>query len=72
MPTRMMAWPKEDQYTPVGTVVRPVTHTAEVAVNRASMNGARSPLAVAAGRLSRAVKMRITPAKTVSASRAGD
>src|SRR5690606_34517806 len=64
--------PKPDQYVAVDTVVRPVTHTAETAVKSASTNGARSPVCVAAGSESRAATTATIPAKTSSASRAGD
>ena len=39
MPTRMTSWPKKDQCTAVETTVRPVTQTADTAVNRAWCNG---------------------------------
>ncbi len=55
----------------MSTVVRPVTHTAEVAVNRASTNSARRPEAVATGRLSSPVTTAMIPAKTATARREG-
>src|SRR5690606_26740476 len=54
MPARITTGPQVDQYSPVGTVVRPVTDTAETAVNTASTKGARCPLAGATGRVTRA------------------
>ena len=55
----------------MSTVLRPVTHTAEVAVNRASRKSACSPLVVAMGRLRRPVTTTMMAAKTITASRAG-
>ncbi len=72
MATRMTTWPKPDQYVAVSTVTSPVTQTADTAVNSASTNGARWPLAVATGSESRPVTRTMTLAKTVIASRAGE
>ena len=52
-------------------MVRPVTHTAEVAVNRESIMLACRLSAVAMGRLSSAVTTAMMPAKTTTARRAG-
>src|SRR5665648_850743 len=72
IPTRITAWPKPDQYVPVGTVVRPVMHTADVAVKNASAKVAWWPSAVAWGLESNAVNTVTMPAKAVRVSRAGE
>lgn len=72
MASRMIVWPSPDQYVAVSTVVRPVPHTAETAVNSASTSGARAPDAVAAGIESSPVNRVMTRANTVSARRAGE
>src|SRR5665811_1222968 len=72
IPTRITAWPKPDQYVPVGTVVRPVMHTADVAVKNASAKGAWWPSAVAGGLESNAVNTVTMPAKAVRVSWAGE
>ncbi len=71
-PMKMITWPNGDQYVPMLTVDSPVTQIVETAVKSASANGADCPLAVEAGSDSRAVKMRISVAKTRTAKRAGD
>src|SRR5690554_1765263 len=71
MPARITTCPQVDQYSPVGTVVRPVTDTAETDVNTASTKGARCPLAVATGRESRATNTAMIPPNAVTARRAG-
>ena len=69
--TMMITWPSPDQYVAVSTVVRPVTQTADAAVNNASTNGARWPDAVACGRDSSAENSPMTRANTDRARRAG-
>ena len=63
MRSKITACPNPDQYVPVSTVARPVTQTAEVAVNSASSNGALSPVALDQGNISRPVPTAIAPAK---------
>ena len=72
MPTRMTSWPKKDQCTAVDTTVRPVTQTADTAVNMAWCSGVKSPVAEDTGRDSRAVNTRITTPNADSARRAGE
>src|SRR5687767_4531899 len=60
---RMAPWPNVDQYDPVSTTTRPVTHTADVAVKRATLNGGDEPLAVETGSIRSNVPSAITPAK---------
>ena len=72
MATRMTTRPQADQYSPVGTTTRPVTVLAEAAVNSASTNGARCPVAVAHGADRPSVTSAMTSPNTPSASRAGD
>ena len=71
-PRSITPWPNPDQYESVGTVARPVTHTAEVAVNKASANGARCPDEVAIGVLRSPVNTTMTLANTARVSRAGE
>ena len=59
---------------PVSTTVSPVTHTAEVAVNKATLRGALVPCAVAAGSNKSRVPIVINvakPATRVSPARTG-
>jgi hypothetical protein len=49
MSTMKTTWPKTDQCVGVSTVIRPVTHTAEVAVNSASITPVGRPEVVAIG-----------------------
>ena len=60
---RMMNCPKKDHWEKVGTVTRPVTHTADAAVNSASMNRVFTPGAEAAGSIRRKVPQRIETRK---------
>ncbi|GAA4783027.1 hypothetical protein GCM10023200_15580 [Actinomycetospora chlora] len=62
----MTTWPSVDHDEPVSTVVSPVTHTADVAVNSASSTPAPSGVALAAGSASSPVPTRI-PAANASA-----
>jgi hypothetical protein len=55
----IIAWPKGLQCWAVFTTTSPVTHTAEVAVNAASMAELNSPLAVDTGSQSRTVPVRM-------------
>src|SRR4029453_4137213 len=72
MPTRIMSWPRKDQWVAVETTVRPVTQTLETAVNMAWWRGVGSPEAEENGKDNKPVKSRITEAKATSARRAGD
>lgn len=60
---RMTAWPNPLHSVAVSRTTNPVTQTADVAVNNASTNRARSPSAEAKGRLSRRVPLRMSTAK---------
>lgn len=68
---RMTASPKPDQYVGVSTTTRPVTHTALVAVNRATMKGALSPPAREIGRRSRSVPRAIAAANPTTTALEG-
>jgi hypothetical protein len=71
-PAKITAWPKSDQYSAVGTVVKPVTQTAEVAVKTAStMFGEYGP-ARATGRPNRAATAKMTKVNAATAKRAGE
>jgi hypothetical protein len=59
---RITPWPKGDQKWGVSTTIRPVTQTAEVAVNRAAIRGGLSPTAVAYGSMRRPVPTKMHPA----------
>ncbi len=54
---KITVFPKRDQYVAVSLTIRPVTHTAEVAVNKASMKAVGFPEAVAWGKESKIVPM---------------
>ncbi len=71
MSPRMTAWPKGVKPVPVSRTTRPVTHTALVAVNRASTNPTGWPAGVAAGRRSRPVPTAMRAAKLPTRSRKG-
>ena len=58
-----MNWPKKDHWEKVGTVTRPVTHTADAAVKSASINRVSTPGAEAAGSIRRKVPQRIETRK---------
>lgn len=68
---RTTASPKPDQYVGVSTTTRPVTHTALVAVNRATMKGALSPPAREIGRRSRSVPRAIAAANPTTTALEG-
>ena len=72
IPSAMTEWPKGDQYVAVSTTVKPVTQTAEIAVKRISMKGARSVEAVAMGSARSEVIKAMSMTKTINASRAGE
>jgi len=62
---RITIWPNKVNITPVFSTVKPVTHTDEVAVNKAS-TGLRLPLEVVAmGRANKMVPIAITEAKPI-------
>jgi hypothetical protein len=42
-------WPKKEKWTGVSSTIKPVTHTAEVDVKRASMNRVPCPETVESG-----------------------
>ena len=63
MRTMMTTCPKREKVTPVFTTVRPVTQTAEVAVNRASTKPRLSLSFVATGRVRSKAPSRTTAKK---------
>src|SRR5688572_20097995 len=71
MSTRMTHWPKVVKRVPVSTTVRPVTHTAEVAVKSASRTVRASPC-VAGGRRSSTVPAAIAAAKLATRTTGGE
>ena len=70
--TRMTTLPNGDQYVAVSTLVRPVTVTADAAVNTASCHGVHLPSADAMGRRSSTEKNAAAAAKISTAARDGD
>jgi hypothetical protein len=69
MRSRTTHWPNRLKRLPVSTTTRPVTQVAEVAVNKASIGGRVG--SAAAGNISRAVPMIISPAKVRTGRLAG-
>ena len=63
--------PKDDQYVGVSTTTRPVTQMADVEVKIAVRNGARSPLSVANGSMSRPAPIRMPIPKAATTNCAG-
>jgi hypothetical protein len=59
---RMIPCPKAVKYVPVSTTINPVTHTAEVAVKRASIHLIEPPL-VENGRLNKLLPTRMASKK---------
>lgn len=72
IPARITTCPAVDQYVAVSTVVRPVTATAEAAVNTASCRYAEPSEEVAHGIFSSTVNTAIAAANAKSAERAGE
>ena len=72
IPMAMTACPKEDHCVAVSTVVRPVTHTADTAVNNTSTNDAGRPVAEENGKSNSSVMIIAIVANTAIARRAGD
>jgi hypothetical protein len=70
MRARMTAWPKPLKAVAVSTTTRPVTQTAEVAVNRASTKAIRPPRALA-GSQRRTPPARMARTKLRARARAG-
>ena len=60
-----------DQYVGVSTMISPVTHTAETAVNSAVTNAAEAPLSVATGSISSAVPTATATANPATTAAAG-
>jgi len=71
MSARITTCPNVDQYVGVSTTIRPVTHTADVAVNSASAKEARSGPAVAALPVRSRVPTPITDANDAAMSSPG-
>src|SRR3546814_4139232 len=69
--TRITPAPKADQCPPVSTTERPVTHTAEVAVNSAVTQPVPSGVSVATGRNSSAPPTRLATANASTTYCAG-
>ena len=67
----MMKWPKPDQYVAVSTTAKPVTQTAETAVNRATNAGAAAAPALETGSINAAVPTRIAARNDIGMRRAG-
>ncbi len=68
---RITPSPNPLQYVPVSTTTRPVTHTAEVEVNRAVTNPVAPPSSEDTGSMSRNAPSRITAPKAMARVRAG-
>ena len=62
IPAAITTSPKVDQYDGVSTTTRPVTHTADVAVNSASRNDVSTPRSCDTGSISSSVTMTIIDA----------
>jgi hypothetical protein len=71
MRPKMTACPNPLQWVPVSTTAKPVTDTADVAVNRASSNEVDWPDAVAAGNNNSTVPNAMVATKPVTTVRAG-
>ena len=69
--TTMTTSPNPDQKVAVSTMIRPVTHTAEVAVNKAVSRSGRFPSAVAIGNDSSSVPTITAPAQARAMTRPG-
>jgi hypothetical protein len=70
-PKEVEYWLPVDQYTGVSTTIRPVTHTAEVAVNRAVRKGALPGPSWESGSMSRRVPNAIAAMKAKGTSLVG-
>ena len=70
--TRTVSWPANDQWPAKSSGVSPVTHTADTAVNSASMSGVGRPSAAMTGSLSSAVPSAIMAANPKTSTRGGD
>ena len=68
---RITTWPKGLQWSAVSTTTRPVTHTADVAVNSASSGWVQSPLAEEIGRTRMTVPIVIRTRKPRASTPAG-
>ena len=71
MSSRITACPKEDQKVAVSCTTRPVTHTAETAVNRLSAKPALPGARRETGSISSSVPARISAAKPSTMIRKG-
>lgn len=60
---KMTPWPNAEKYTAVSWTTSPVTHTADVEVKRASMNGVTEPSRDDTGSISSAAPVSMTSAK---------
>ena len=72
IPNRMTISPKSDQCSAMFTTVRPVTHTADTAVNKLSASGVICPVRVEMGSDSTAVNTKMSSVKTMMAKREGE
>ena len=70
--SRIATWPNGLQCVAVSTTTRPVTHTAEVAVNAASTSGVQVPSADEIGSISTTVPIAIRTANPVARIVAGE
>jgi|GEM_PF-4363397 len=62
----MTIWPKREKVTPVLTTIRPVTHTADVAVKAASTNPSVSRSTVATGKVRSSAPSKMTQRKPMA------
>ncbi|MGP5731971.1 hypothetical protein [Arthrobacter rhombi] len=69
---RMTTWPKPVQYVGVSTVMRPVTHTDDVAVNKASKASAPPGPRLEIGSISSTVPMTSAVKKPATIAKAGE
>lgn len=61
----MIVWPKVEKYVPVSTTIRPVTHTAEVAVNNASIKDKLLPFCEEMGSINKKAPHKIKLEKLI-------
>jgi len=72
VPMTTMTLPKMDQWLAMSTVARPVTHTTDDAVKRASPKPVARPSAALTGSMNSSVKARISAVNTRIANRDGE